>query len=77
MPLNNSSTNKARSENIATEIRAGKDPKQAEAIAYAEQRRARDCLNAERAALDAERMNYELQRITTFPGTTLERMSTK
>lgn len=77
MPLNHSSTNKARSENIATEIDAGKDPKQAEAIAYAEQRRARDCLAAERAALDAERFNYEMQRITTFPGTTLEHMSTK
>ena len=30
----------ARSENIATEVRAGKDPKQAAAIAYAVQRRA-------------------------------------
>ena len=29
----------ARSKNIATEIRAGKDPKQAVAIAYATQRR--------------------------------------
>lgn len=77
MPLNHSSSNKARSENIATEIDAGKDPKQAAAIAYSEQRRARDCLNAERAALDAERFNYEMQKIVAFPSSVLQRMSTK
>ena len=40
MPLNQSKG--AKSENIATEIKAGKDPKQAEAIAYSIQRRASD-----------------------------------
>jgi len=34
MPLNPGKSDEARSENIATEIKAGKDPKQAEAIAY-------------------------------------------
>lgn len=38
MPLNEGKSNEARSENIATEINAGKDPKQAEAIAYSKQR---------------------------------------
>lgn len=38
MPLIHSKSNKARSENIATEIKAGKDPKQAAAIAYSIQR---------------------------------------
>jgi len=41
MPLRKSASNKARSENIATEIRAGKKPKQAEAIAYSVQRKAK------------------------------------
>jgi len=41
MPLNKGKSNKARDENIRTEIAAGRDPKQAEAIAYAEQRRAK------------------------------------
>lgn len=41
MPLKKSTSNKARSENIAKEIRAGKEPKQAAAIAYANQRRLR------------------------------------
>ena len=40
MPLEKSKSDKARSKNIAIEIRAGKDPKQAEAIGYAVQRRA-------------------------------------
>jgi hypothetical protein len=38
MPLIQSKSDKARSENIATEIKAGKDPKQAAAIAYSVQR---------------------------------------
>lgn len=38
MPLNRGSSNKARQENIKAEIAAGKDPKQAVAIAYSEQR---------------------------------------
>lgn len=41
MPLLQSTSNAARSKNIATEIRAGKDPKQAAAIGYAVQRRAK------------------------------------
>lgn len=41
MPLKKSSSNKARSQNIATEIRAGKKPAQAEAIAYSVQRKAK------------------------------------
>ena len=41
MPLKKSKSNKARSANIATEIRAGKNPKQAAAIAYAVQRKAK------------------------------------
>jgi hypothetical protein len=42
MPLVQGSSNKARSENIKREIEAGKDPKQAAAIAYSIQRKARD-----------------------------------
>ncbi len=42
MPLEKGSSNAARSENIATEIRAGKDPKQAAAIGYNVQRESRD-----------------------------------
>jgi hypothetical protein len=45
MPLNEGKSDKARSENIATEIRAGKDPKQAEAIAYSVQRQAHDAVD--------------------------------
>lgn len=40
MPLEHSSSNAARSRNIATEIKAGKPRKQAVAIGFAEQRRA-------------------------------------
>ena len=40
MPLKKSTTNKAREANIRAEIKAGKPPKQAEAIGYAVQRRA-------------------------------------
>lgn len=38
MPLINSSSDKARQENIKTEIRAGRPIKQAVAIGYAKQR---------------------------------------
>lgn len=41
MPLENSSSDKVRSENIKREIDAGKDPKQAAAIAYSVQRKAK------------------------------------
>ena len=40
MPLKKSTSDKARSANIAKEIKAGKPPKQAEAIGYAVQREA-------------------------------------
>ena len=40
MPLIQGKSDKARSENIATEIEAGKDPKQAAAIGYSVQRKA-------------------------------------
>jgi hypothetical protein len=40
MPLEHSSSDAARQRNIETEIAAGKDPKQAVAIGYSEQRRA-------------------------------------
>ena len=43
MPLIESKSNEARSENIKREIEAGKDPKQAAAIAYSVQRKASDC----------------------------------
>ncbi len=41
MPLIEGRSDAARSENIATEMRAGKKPAQAQAIAYAVQREAR------------------------------------
>ena len=41
MPLMNSPSDKARSFNILSEIHNGKDPKQAEAIGYSIQRKAR------------------------------------
>lgn len=41
MPLIRSASKKARSENIATEVRAGKPQKQAVAIGFSEQREAR------------------------------------
>ena len=40
MPLIEGKSDKSRSANIATEIKAGKPAKQAEAIAYAQQRKA-------------------------------------
>lgn len=55
MPLVEGKSDAARSENIKTEIEAGKDPKQAAAIAYSVQRKAtraqdgdafRQCLDA-------------------------------
>lgn len=38
MPLSSGTSNSAREKNIKTELAAGKDPKQAVAIAYAKQR---------------------------------------
>lgn len=48
MPLVHGTSNEARSENIKREIEAGKDPKQAAAIAYSVQlsekgKKAKDC----------------------------------
>ena len=55
MPLNQSKSEEAKSENIATEIKAGKDPKQAEAIAYSIQRHASDA--ASQVLKEIELMN--------------------
>lgn len=41
MPLVKSGSNRARQENIKREIEAGKPPRQAVAIGYAQQRRSR------------------------------------
>lgn len=41
MPLKKGSSNKTRNTNIKTEIKAGKNPKQAVAIGYAAQRKAK------------------------------------
>ena len=41
MPLSKGASDKAREKNIRTEIKAGKKPAQAAAIAYAEQERAK------------------------------------
>jgi hypothetical protein len=41
MPLIKSASNAARERNIQTEIASGRDPRQAVAIGYSEQRRAR------------------------------------
>lgn len=55
MPLIEGKSDKARSENIAKEIEAGKDPKQAAAIAYSVQRKAQHASDADpiRMAFDA------------------------
>lgn len=44
MPLTQSPSETALRENIAAEIRAGKDPKQAAAIGYSVQRANSDCV---------------------------------
>jgi len=41
MPLKKGSSNKTRESNVKREIAAGKDPKQAVAIAYAVQRKSK------------------------------------
>ena len=41
MPLEHGASNAAREANIKTEIASGRDPRQAVAIGYSEQRRAR------------------------------------
>lgn len=52
MPLKEGTSDKTRSENIATEIRAGKPPKQAEAIGYSEQRKAKEHHNSTKDYID-------------------------
>jgi hypothetical protein len=49
MPLIKSASKKTVGKNIATEIRAGKDPKQAAAIAYSVQREAKKKSTARKA----------------------------
>ena len=49
MPLVKSAAKKALGKNIATEIRSGKDPKQAAAIAYSVQREAKKKSTATKA----------------------------
>ena len=49
MPLIKSTSKKAIGKNIATEIRAGKPPKQAAAIAYSVQREAKKKITARKA----------------------------
>lgn len=46
MPLKHGRSDKTRSENIAKLVREGRDPQQAVAIAYSEQRRAENRHNA-------------------------------
>lgn len=55
MPLIEGKSDKSRSENIKTEVEAGKDPKQAAAIAYSVQRKAAHAQDGDafRQALDA------------------------
>lgn len=64
MPLSTGKSNKSRQENVEREIAAGKDPKQAVAIAYSQQRKNKakstDC--DELFALLSELFNL-LQRI--------------
>lgn len=55
MPLIQGKSDKSRSENIQREIEAGKDPKQAAAIAYSVQRKAEGAADASVHALDALR----------------------
>ncbi len=45
MPLKKGKSKKVMNENIATEIRAGKDPKQAVAISYAKAGKSRKKVN--------------------------------
>jgi len=58
MPLIQSTSKKALGENIGKEINAGKDPKQAAAIAYATQR-----------ANDNGIPEYAMDQLTTIPET--------
>jgi hypothetical protein len=57
MPLIKSPSKKAIGKNIATEIRAGKDPKQAAAIAYSVQREAKKKDTGPKAAVKGRPAN--------------------
>jgi len=58
MPLEKGSSQKVISENIATEIRAGKDPKRAAAIAYSEAGKDSASTNAGHLSGMKEILNY-------------------
>lgn len=59
MPLIKSTSDKARSENIAEMIKSGHDPKQAEAAAYSNQREAERHTHKSR---NAEREQHDKHR---------------
>lgn len=71
MPLIKGKSDEARSENIATEIKAGKDPKQAAAIAYSVQRKSggkdskhgKDKAKDSKMAKDTARAGHFLQAV--------------
>jgi len=67
MPLIQGKSDKARSENIATEVRAGKSPAQAAAIGYSVQRKAQanDAINAS-ASPTAPRPGHFEQRLSSL-----------
>lgn len=67
MPLIKGRSDAARSENIATEIRAGKSPAQSAAIAYSVQRKAGGKDEQFKGALDAVRKIGECLSPTAPP----------
>ena len=64
MPLNKGRSDAARSENIATEMRAGKPAAQAQAIAYAVQRKAR--ASDSKHAMDAKAFKGALDSLNSI-----------
>lgn len=58
MPLKQGTSDKTRSDNIAAEVRSGKDPKQAAAIAYDVQRRA----GGSKKSIGAQNMGEDLEK---------------
>jgi len=76
MPLKQGTSDKTRSENIATEIRSGKDPDQAAAIAYDVQRRNKsinteEC-KAEEIRKDAPRTRKSIEESEAYAVRTRE-----
>jgi len=63
MPLKQGSSQETISQNIATEIRHGHDPKQAAAIAYATARKAKDC-DAGKCGIDTIVGQYPVHNAT-------------